>query len=312
MKKWMVSGLCLYCLFALFLAGCKTPPKDTKPADETPVQTSDNTEVVQSGTDVKSAAEKLKTQMSAARKKAVDAGAVRYFPDELTVVDTAAAEARSVYDAGGSPADFNRKASDIVYQYNALEQASVAYSTRKKVNDMKFADSDRASYDAAEQAFAKAEKMFNEGAAGKDLYAQMKTAADKYNAVLNAGYKSMAEKERDKVLELKQKADAVKTGVADKNGYASAVAFYTRANQELQSGQAEKAYNDYISAYGALDKVYQAVLKKRAAAENAMERAKRRVEEADAVAEKADNTVPVDQVEALAPVDNASSAQEAQ
>ena len=40
-----------------------------------------------------------------------------------------------------------------------------------------------------------------------------------------------------------------------------------------------------------------------------MERAKRRVEEADAVAEKADNTVPVDQVEALAPVDNASSAQ---
>ena len=58
--------------------------------------------------------------------------------------------------------------------------------------------------------------------------------------------------------------------------------------------------------------MYQAVLKKRAAAENAMERAKRRVEEADAVAEKADNTVPVDQVEALAPVDNASSAQEAQ
>lgn len=308
----MVSGLCLYCLFALFLAGCKTPPKDTKPADETPVQTSDNTEVVQSGTDVKSAAEKLKTQMSAARKKAVDAGASRYFPDELTVVDTAAAEARSVYDAGGSPDDFNRKASDIVYQYNALEQASVAYSTRKKVNDMNFADSDRASYDAAEQAFTKAGQMFNEGAAGKDLYAQMKSAADKYNAVLNAGYKSLAEKERDKVLELKQKADAIKTGVADKDGYANAVAFYTRANQELQSGQAEKAYNDYISAYGTLDKVYQAVLKKRAAAENAMERAKRRVEEADAVAEKADNTVPVDQVEALAPVDNASSAQEAQ
>ena len=303
MKKWIVSLLSLYCLFALFLAGCKTPPKD-----ETPVQTSDNTEVVQSGTDVKSAAEKLKTQMSAARKKAVDAGAARYFPDELPVVDTAASEARSVYDAGGSPADFNRKASDIVYQYNALEQASVAYSTRKKVNDMKFADSD----DAAEQAFAKAEKMFNEGAAGKDLYAQMKTAADKYNAVLNAGYKGLAEKERDKVLELKQKADAVKTGVADKNGYASAVAFYTRANQELQSGQAEKAYNDYISAYGALDKVYQAVLKKRAAAENAMERAKRRVQEADAVAEKADSTVSVEQVEALAPVDKASSAQEAQ
>ena len=312
MKKWIVSLLSLYCLFALFSAGCKTPPKDTKPADETPVQTSDNTEVVQSGTDVKSESERLKTQMSAARKKAVDAGAARYFPDELTVVDTAASEARSVYDAGGSPADFNRKASDIVYQYNALEQASVAYSTRKKVNDMKFADSDRASYDAAEQAFAKAEKMFSEGAAGKDLYEQMKNAADKYNAVLNAGYKSLAEKERDRVAELKQKADAVKTGVADKNGYANAVAFYTRANQELQSGQTEKAYNDYIAAYGALDKVYQAVLKKRAAAENAMERAKRRVEEADAVAEKADGTVSVEQVEALAPVDNASSAQEAQ
>ena len=60
-----------------------------------------------------------------------------------------------------------------------------------------------------------------------------------------------------------------------------------------------------------LSKVYEDVLKKRAAAEEAMARAKRRVEDADAVAVKADSIAPIEKVESLDPAAN-ESVQEAQ
>ena len=49
----------------------------------------------------------------------------------------------------------------------------------------------------------------------------------------------------------------------------------------------------------ALSDVYARVSKKRAEAEEAIARAKRRVEESEAIAEKADNLVPIEKVEAL-------------
>ena len=45
--------------------------------------------------------------------------------------------------------------------------------------------------------------------------------------------------------------------------------------------------------------MYARVSKKRAEAEEAIARAKRRVEESEAIAEKADNLVPIEKVEAL-------------
>ncbi|MGI5174653.1 hypothetical protein H0R92_13775 [Treponema sp. OMZ 840] len=319
MKKWIVPGLCLYCLFTLFFFGCKTPPKDTTPAEQPDstgqavVETTDNTGVVQpAGSDLTAANAKLLEQAAAARKKAVDAGAQRNLPKELAAIDKESRDLQSAYKAGGDPAEFNKKMSDIVYRYKALEQASYAYADRKKITDMDFVKYAKKEYDEADKDFRKAESMLKSGASGKDLYDISKKSADGYRSVIKAGYKVLAETERDKVAALKQKADEVKSSVADKNGYTGAVAFYTRANQELQSGQTEKAYNNYVTCYGMLDKVYQGVLKKRAAAEEAMARAKRRVEESDAVAVKADAIAPVEQVEALDALDNTKSGQGAQ
>lgn len=309
MKKRIIPAVCFCSLLALFWIGCKTPPKDT------PAATEDQSARVESGTaagsDLKTANAELIEQLDAARKKAVDAGAERYLRDELSVVDIASAEAQTVYKDGGDPAEFNAKASDILYQYKALEQAALAADARKKINELNFADYAASEYNAAEEASRKVAQMFNAGSEGKALFEQAQKALAGYNAVLNAGYKVLAEKERDKVIQIKDKADGIKAGVADKAGYANAVAFFTRGNQDLKSEENEKAYNNFITAGDMLNKVYRDVSKKRAAAEEAMARAKRRVEDADAVAVKADSIVPIEKVESLDSAAN-ESVQEAQ
>ena len=296
MKKRILPGLCLCCLFALFLSGCKTPPKDeAQPAKPAQTKTAQ-----QGQTDsLKKANEDLIRQIEEARVKAVEAGAEKYFPDELKSVDTASGKARSSYDNGGKPEDFNKTATDILYQYKALEQAALAYGAREKINELGFARYAQDEYNAAEDAAAKAENMFKNGAAGKDWFMQTKAASDGYRSVLNAGYKILAEQKRKEILELKAKADAIKSAVADKEGYANAIAFYTRGDQDLKSGDAESGYNNFVACYDALSDGYARVSKKRAEAEEAIARAKRRVEESEAIAEKADNLVPIEKVEAL-------------
>lgn len=318
MKKRIIPAVCFCSLLALFWIGCKTPPKDTPatPEDQsTPVETvaqEDTAADTGSSSDLKTANAKLIQELNAARKKAVAAGADRYLRNELTVVDIASREAQAVYKDGGDPAEFNAKASDLLYQYKALEQAALAAAARKKIHEMNFAGYAASDYDVAEKAARKAEEMFNAGASGKELFAQTEKVLAGYNAVLNAGYKVLAEKERERVIEIKDKADGIKAGVADKTGYANAVAFFTRGNQELKSGENEKAYNNFVTSREMLDKVYQDVLKKRAAAEEAIARAKRRVEDADAVAVKADSIAPIEKVESLDSVENTNSVQEAQ
>lgn len=311
MKKRIIPAVFFCSLLTLFWIGCKTPPENTPAAPEdqsTPVETVTQTDT---GSDLKSVNAKLIQELNTARKKAVAAGAERHFRTELTAVDTASREAQDAYKDGGDPSEFNTKATDIVHRYKALEQAALAAEARAKINEMNFAAYASSEYNAAEKDALKLREMFGSGANGKDLSAQAQKTLDGYNAVLNAGYKVLAEKEREKVIEIKDKADAIKAGVADKNGYANAVAFFTRGNQELKSGQNEKAYNNFVTCRGMIDKVYQDVLKKRAAAEEAMVRAKRRVEDADAVAVKADSIAPIEKVEALDSAAN-ESVQEAQ
>lgn len=310
MKKRIMPAVILCSLLTLFWIGCKTPPKDTSVPEDQSTQGKTVTQT-DAGSDLKSVNAKLIEELNAAREKAVAAGAERYLRDELTVVDTASGEAKAVYKDGGDPAEFNAKASDILYQYKALEQAALSLSARAKINEMNFAAYASSEYNEAEKAANKAGEMFNTGSDGKALFEQTQKALAGYNAVLNAGYKVLAEKERERVIEIKDKADAIKAGVADKNGYANAVAFFTHGNQDLKSGENEKAYNNFVTSRGMIDKVYQDVLKKRAIAEEAMARAKRRVEDADAVAVKADSIAPIEKVEALDSAAN-ESVQEAQ
>ena len=71
MKKRILPGLCLCCLFALFLNGCKTPPKDEMQSTKPASTQSATAQQGQAGS-LKKANEDLIRQIEEARAKAVE------------------------------------------------------------------------------------------------------------------------------------------------------------------------------------------------------------------------------------------------
>lgn len=317
MKKWMVTGVFICCMLTLFLSGCATPPEETieEPIEQVqpvepvvvepePVELPKPVEPV---VDLTAENNALIAEGAAARELAIAAGAERYLPDELLIIDIAAREAQVVYEDGGDSVVFNEIASDVVYQYMALEQAALGSAMQQRIDELGFENYNVEQYAIGVEAALKTEELFSSGAIGKDLYEQAKKSADAYRLVLKAGFLALAQTERDKFLQIKEKADAIKAGIADKEGYANAVAFFSQASAHLLEEEHEGAYNNFVISNTSMTKVHEDVSKKRAAAEEAMARAKRRTEEASEAAAKADTIVPLGDVEALNAIETANT-----
>ncbi len=298
MKKLIIIAMC-FTLF--FVIGCESTPEETVETTETtevpevtPTETVDNTLAEENET--------LMANIKAAREKAVAAGAEKYFGSELMVVDVASTEAHSVYEDGGDEEAFNKSATDILYQYMALEQGSMAAEAQRKIEDMGLSVYDKAGFEAGLESANAALALFNSGADGKALYEEAKKAADAYNAVLFEAFTTLAEEERAAFLEVKGQADEIKAGVAEKDNYNNAVVFFTQGDQNMITDNPETAYNNFSIAKTGMEEVFETVKEKRRLAQEAMDRARRRIEDADEVAEAADTQVPLADVEALSPI----------
>lgn len=291
MKKWMVKGICIGSMLTLFLSGCATPPEE--PTDQIEQVEPALFDIDPNDSDALIAGGKK------ARELAIVAGAEQYFPDELLVVDIVAREAQVVYEEGGDSVVFNGIAFDTVYQYMALEQASLSSVNRQRIDELGFESYNPEQYAVGMEAALQIEALFSSGAMGRDLYEQSKKSADAYMLVLKAGFIVLGETERDEFLEAQKNADAIKSGVADKEGYTNAVAFFTQADANLLEDDPESAYNNFIIGTDKIIEVYEGVSIKRVAAEEAIARAKYRTEVADEIAAKADTRAPLVDVEAL-------------
>ncbi len=290
MKKVIVAGMC----FALLvLSGCKSTPEET--VDPVEVQPTEQT-TEGSLADLNEA---LKADIAKAREMAIAAGAEDYFANELMVVDVASTEAHTVYEDGGDEQEFNDAANDILYQYRAIEQISLATKAKMRIDELGYEPYDPESYAEGLAASDSVNELFNTGADGKTLYDEAKKAADAYNLVLFTAFSELAEEEKAKFLAVKKQADEIKAGVADKDNYNSAVVFYTQGDADLRAGSPETALEHLTIATTSMTTVYETVAEKRRLAQEAMDRARRRIENADAVATEADTIVPLADVEAL-------------
>ncbi len=292
MKKLIITAMC----FALLvLAGCKTPPEEVPETPDVtevkPEDTTDNT--------IAEANDTLMQDIVKARQMAVAAGAEEYFSDELLVVDVASTEAHAVYEDGGDEEAFNETATNVLYQYRALEQASIAAKAGAKITEMGFESYDSDGFAAGNTASEAALRLFNSGASGKEVYDEAKKAADAYNTVLFTAFTSLADEKRVSFLDVKEMADEIKAGVADSQNYNGAVVFFTQGDQDLVSKNPESAYKNFSIAADSMTTVYETVAEKRRLAQEAMDRAKRRIEDAEDVATAADTQVPLADVESL-------------
>lgn len=284
--KHIIFGISV--ISVLSLAACKTPPaeepevKDETPVVETPAETP---------SDFSESNAKLLEKIEAARNKAVEAEAQKYYPDQFAAAD-GQYDALKNSIANDKASDYSSQAHDLAARYNALANAAQAKSLKEKVDEMKFNELDQAAYDKGEDALKQFDSFAADGNAGKMLE-QSELALAAYTALFNKGFVALAGRERQAALDAKKQADSVKAGVSQKETYTKASETFKKADSSYVTKDIVGAYNGYKSSKETFLNLYETIYAKRAEAQAAIERAKQRVAEAESYSVEADSIAPL-------------------
>ena len=282
MKRYLLLLSCIATILSFVSCGStptaepetkKEPPKVEEPARVVEEPASD---------DFTQANEVLLSKADAARQKAIEAGAEKYFPDVLAADD-------GFYDAvkndvkENPSADHSEKINEVVTRYEALATACMARELKEKADELGLSDAD------AEKALADFASSDN----GADMRTNAEKALSAYSALLLKELAAMAKTERNAALEAKKKADSVKAGVAKKAEYTAASNAFKKADSDFVTKNLEGAYRGYRSVKGTFLSLYETIAEKRAAAQAAIDRAKQRVAEAESYTIEADSIAPL-------------------
>ncbi len=234
-----------------------------------------------------------------AREKAIEAGAEEFFKNELQVIDIFASEALSVYQDGGVKEDFDIAANNSLYQYKALEKATMIAIAQNRVDELNFKKYNPEAYAMGVEYSNNAMELFNTGADGEILFNETVNALNEFESILATGFTTLAKDEREVFLDVTDRADLIKASVADKDNYLNAKKTFSDADNEINSLNPEKAHELYKIAVLQMTDVHNTVYDKRKAAENYLNRAYESVERSEEIAGKADILAPEEEVDKL-------------
>ena len=294
MKKVYIILLSIFTI--LFFISCGSKPAADEPAPEAP----DTTEAVEETVADEGLSEaeklaKLMEQINEARQAAIEAGADRNCPDQMNKLDFLLAGLKDSDDPEGA-------AKSIIDRYNLLANYSAAVDAKKEIDDNDYASYVQNNYDRGVASLNKVNSAFNSGSDDfdKSVYVDAENALKEFNTVINVAYKKLAKEEREAALEAKRNADSVKAGVARKQEYKTAADLIQSGDSLYAMQNAKKATEKYKDAKVKFTYLYQDVSEKRAAAQAAIDEAKKRVAESEKFAEEADVKAPItEQVEGI-------------
>ena len=297
MKKVSIILLSIFTL--LFFISCGSKPAAEEPAPEAP-EVTEAVEDLSENIEDESLSEaarlaQLMEEINDARKAAIEAGADRNCPDQMNKLDYLLAGLKDSDDPEGA-------AKSIIDRYNLLANYSKAVDAKKEIDDNEFASYAQNNYDRGVDNLEKVEAAFEADSDDfdKSVFVYAENSLKEFNTVINVAYKKIAKEERENAMEAKRNADSVKAGVARKTEYKEATDLISSGDSLYAMQNAKKACEKYVDATEKLEYLYKDVSEKRAAAQAAIEEAKKRVAESEKFAEEADIKAPItEQVEGI-------------
>ncbi len=300
MKKVSIILLSIFTLLFFISCGSKPAAEDETPeapsASEVTEAVEDLSEnIADEGLSEAAKLAALMEQINDARQSAIDAGADKNCPDQMNKLDYLLAGLKDSDDPDAA-------AKSIIDRYNLLANYSTAVETKKEIDDNGYDSYAKNDYNRGVGNLEKVEAAFNAESDDfdKSVFVNAENAVKDFNTVINVAYKKIAKEERENAMEAKRNADSVKAGVARKAEYKEATDLITSGDSLYAMQNAKKAAEKYKSAAEQLNYLYKDVSEKRAAAQAAIDEAKKRVAESEKFAEEADVKAPItEQVEGI-------------
>ena len=290
MKKIFITTLSV--LLAVSFISCGSKPAPEEPTEpEAPVVTEPEKTVETPKEEPKIDNTHALETLGASRTAAIDSGAERDAADKLLDLDN---QYEAIKTKASSGKDVNKESEDLANKYMALASYVKAVEAKKKIDDTELSNLAQAVYDEGNAALEELEKMFSDpNASGKEMLDKATKAAASFESVLIVIYKKLAKDERNEAYAAKKNADSVKAGVSQKEKYKEGVECFNKGDSLYAMQNAAKAYENYKQAKEIFTALYNDIYEKRAAAQKAIDEAKKRVAESEEFALQADAEAPI-------------------
>ena len=292
MKKryFWLSILCMVCMI---FASCSSTPDEApvEPEVVAPVEPTPEEIPVEDLSEKNTA---LRDAVYSARDAAINAGALEFFSEEFLAFDALAASIDATFEQDKGTAEYTTKAQNLLDMYKCFENLTLAVKAQERIDELdlaQYAPEDYEKANALADEFGTIESFDNIN--GAYFLEKSEEMLALYNSVIAKGFKTLSNEARANLLNTKKLADDIKSSVAAKEEYNAANDLMINADACASRMDWEGAYNGYLDADSEMQKVYELVSEKRAAAEKAMAEAKARAEAAIAHALEADEIAPI-------------------
>ena len=296
MKKVFLVLFSVFTILFFISCGSKPAPEEVEPEapvveenvePETPVvDETDNT--IEPETEQLSEEElaSLIAKIDEAREVAILAGAEKNAPDLLNSID-------GIYEKAKEE-NLQDNADSLILKYSILASYAKAKNAKIEIDENDLSGFAQKNYDEGviclqkvEEALANIEEI--EQNAQKDA----ESAYSNFTNVITIAYKKLAKEQRNLAYEAKVKSDSVRAGVSQKERYKEATDNFKSGDTLYSMQSPKKALEKYELAAQQFTELYEEVSEKRAAAQAAIEAAKRKVQESSQFAEQADEESPI-------------------
>lgn len=302
LKRRHVALFALTCAVLSFSA-CKSTKQEEAPvlseSESIEVQEEKDEEPVVTGDDYSEANKALFAKIEESRKEALASGADTLNKELFNKAEEEYSKQKSAVES--DKADLSASLKELNNSYKALTAIAKAKAKKDKIDSLEFAQYDKSSYDSGCATLTEISDPSYKVTNITAFYKKASSAEADFDAVLDAGYKALAKAARVEAFNAKQQADSVKAAVSKKSEYDKGVSLFKSGDVNYVTGAPDIALDNYKDSKAVFAGLFETISTARQKAQEAIDAAKKRVEQSEQAALDADKEKPLteDSVEGI-------------